>query len=200
MEKRRDPLIVILSAPSGSGKTTMVSRVLEKLGGLRRSISCTTRKPRGEERDGLDYIFLPKEIFRERIDRGEFLEWEENFGCFYGTPRRQVEEAVEEGEDIILSIDVKGARRVKKAIPESISVFVMPPSREELVARLKNRNTDAEEDVKARLKESEKEMASADEYEYLIVNEDLDKAVDELAYIIETERANRDKQSKKGKK
>lgn len=197
MEKRRDPLIIILSAPSGSGKTTMVSRVLDKLSGIRRSTSCTTRKPRGEEKDGQDYIFLSREDFRDRIDRGEFLEWEENFGFFYGTPRRQVEEAVEEGEDIILSIDVKGARRVKRAIPESISVFVMPPSPEELEARLKKRNTDADDEMKVRLKESEKEMASADEYEYLIVNEDLDKAVDELKYIIETERANRDKQSKK---
>ncbi len=191
MDKSNEPIIIVVSAPSGSGKTTIVSRLLEKMPGLRRSISCTTRPPRGGELDKEDYIFLSKEEFRDRIDRGEFLEWEENFGNYYGTTRRQVEEAIEEGEDIILSIDVKGARRVKRAFPESISVFVMPPSREELAARIQKRNADADEQVSIRLKESEKEIASANEYDYLIVNDDLDKAVDELTYIIDTERKNR---------
>lgn len=190
-------MIVIVSAPSGSGKTTMVSELLSRVPGIRRSVSCTTRDPRAGEADKEDYIFLKKETFRDMIDRGEFLEWEENFGYYYGTPRRQVEEAIEEGEDIVLSIDVKGARRVKRTFPGSISVFVMPPSRDELAARLKKRNTDREDEVQKRLKESEREIASADEYDYLIINEDLGKAVDELVYIIETERKNRDKQSSK---
>ena len=197
MENSKEPIIIVVSAPSGSGKTTIVSRLLEKKTGLRRSVSCTTRLPREGESNKEDYIFLSKEEFRDKIDRGEFLEWEENFGNYYGTTRRQVEEAIEEGEDIILSIDVKGARRVKRAFPESISVFVMPPSREELAARIKKRNTDAEEQVSIRLNESEKEIASANEYDYLIVNDDLDKAVDELAYIIDTERQNRSKQTRK---
>jgi guanylate kinase len=197
MEKRREPMIVIVSAPSGSGKTTMVSELLSRIPGIRRSVSCTTRSPRAGEADKEDYIFLKKDIFRDMIDRGEFLEWEENFGYYYGTPRRQVEEAIEEGEDIVLSIDVKGARRVKRTFPGSISVFVMPPSLDELEARLKKRNTDRDDEVQKRLKESEREMASADEYDYLIINEELGKAVDELVYLVETERKNRDKQSSK---
>lgn len=197
MEKRRETLIIIVSAPSGSGKTTMVSELISKVPGIRRSVSCTTRSPRSGESDGTDYIFLGKDVFRDMIDRGEFLEWEENFGNYYGTPRLQVETAVEEGEDIVLSIDVKGARRVKRAFPESISVFVMPPSTEELEARLKKRNTDKDDDVRTRLREAEREMASADEYDYLIINEDLGKAVDELVYIVETERKNREKQNAK---
>jgi len=190
-------MIVIVSAPSGSGKTTMVSELLSRIPGIRRSVSCTTRSPRAGEADKEDYIFLKKDIFRDMIDRGEFLEWEENFGYYYGTPRRQVEEAIEEGEDIVLSIDVKGARRVKRTFPGSISVFVMPPSLDELEARLKKRNTDRDDEVQKRLKESEREMASADEYDYLIINEELGKAVDELVYLVETERKNRDKQSSK---
>ncbi len=197
MDKSKEPIIIVVSAPSGSGKTTIVSRLLEKMPGIRRSVSCTTRPARGGELNKADYIFLSKDEFRDKIDRGEFLEWEENFGNYYGTPRRQVEEAIEEGEDIILSIDVKGARRVKRAFPESISVFVMPPSQEELAARIKKRNSDADEQVSIRLKESEKEIASSNEYDYLIVNDDLDKAVAELAYIIDTERNNRAKQGKK---
>lgn len=197
MENSKEPIIIVVSAPSGSGKTTIISSLLKKMPGLRRSVSCTTRPPREGEVDKEDYVFLSKEEFRDRIDRGEFLEWEENFGNYYGTARRQVEEAIEEGEDVILSIDVKGARRVKRAFPESISVFVMPPSQEELAARIKKRNADAEEQVSIRLSESEKEIASANEYDYLIVNDDLDKAVDELAYIIDTERKNRSKQSRK---
>ncbi|MDD3088652.1 MAG: guanylate kinase [Candidatus Omnitrophica bacterium] len=197
MEDLKEPLIVVLSAPSGSGKTTMVMKVLDKLTDIRRSVSCTTREPREGEAEGDDYIFLAKEEFRDKIDRGEFIEWEENFGNYYGTLRRQVEEAIEEGDDVILSIDVKGARRVKRAFPESVSVFVMPPSREELESRIKKRALDAEEQVKLRLKESEKEIAAADEYDYLIVNDSLDKAVEELVYIISQERQNRKKQNKK---
>lgn len=198
MAKHREPLIIIVSAPSGSGKTTLVSKLLSSTDGIRRSISCTTRKPRAGEVDKEDYIFLTKEDFKDKIDRGEFLEWEDNFGYYYGTLRRQVEEAIEEGEDVVLSIDVKGARRVKRVFPESVSVFVMPPSAAELAARLKKRNTDGDAEVARRLKEAEKEIAAADEYDYLIVNEDLDRAVEELSYIVKTERKNRDGHSSKG--
>ncbi|MDP8299487.1 MAG: guanylate kinase [Candidatus Tantalella remota] len=197
MPKKRDSIIVIVSAPSGSGKTTIVERVIEGLSNIRRSISCTTREPREGEADGADYIFLSPEEFKSRTQAGEFLEWEENFGKSYGTFRQQVTEAIEDGSDIILSIDVKGAKRVKNEFPESISVFIMPPSRGELEERLRKRNTDREKQVSLRLKESKKEIESSDEYDYLIVNKDLDQAVRELRAVIETERKNRLKTNKK---
>ena len=133
----------------------------------------------------------------KKAEAGDFAEWEETFDNFYGTPKAQFTEAVEKGEDIILSIDVKGARTIKKSFPESVSIFIMPPSEEELVARLRNRKTDKESQVALRLKESAKEIEAADEYDYLIVNDDLGKSVEELKSIIETERTNRKKGDKK---
>ncbi len=191
MKKKREPLIIIVSAPSGSGKTTLINRLLEKIPEMQRSISCTTRQPREGEKDKRDYLFIPREEFKERIEKGEFLEWEENFGHYYGTPKEQFQEAVEKGEDIILSIDVKGARAIKRNFPESVSVFIMPPSAEELATRLRKRNTDREKDVSMRLEEARREISAADEYDYLVVNKELGEAVEELKSIIETERRNR---------
>jgi guanylate kinase len=189
-------LIVVVSAPSGSGKTTIVSRVLEALPRIRRSISYTTRPPRPGEKDGADYLFISEEAFRKKIKNNDFLEWEENFGNYYGTDKGQITNAQEEGVDIVLSIDVKGAQTVRQEFPDSISVFIMPPSFGELETRLRGRNTDAAADLDVRLKEAEKEMRRSDDYDYLIVNDDLDTAVEELKAIIEQERANRVKQKR----
>ncbi|MFH1837037.1 MAG: guanylate kinase [Candidatus Omnitrophota bacterium] len=189
--KKREALIIVVSAPSGSGKTTLTEIILKKMTGIKRSVSYTTREPREGEKDEKDYVFISKDDFKAKADAGEFLEWEENFGNYYGTPLEQFAEAVEDGTDIVLSIDVKGAVKVKKMFPESISVFIAPPSEEELAERLRKRNTDHEEQVTMRLEESKKEMKRADEYEYLIVNNDLEKAAEELKSIIETERENR---------
>jgi guanylate kinase len=188
MAKERKPLIIIVSAPSGSGKTTIVSGLVERLPDIKRSVSYTTRAPRQDEKEGIDYIFISQEEFKKKIENGEFLEWEENFGYCYGTSKEQVEEAVKGGEDVVLSIDVKGAKRVKRIFPQSISIFIMPPSMEELSSRLKNRKTDREEQVSMRLEESKTEIASSDEYEYLIVNDDLQKAIEELKEIVENAR------------
>ena len=193
----RDPLVIIVSAPSGSGKTTIIKHLLEKMPGVKRSISYTTRPPREGEKQQEDYIFLSREEFEKKIEKGELLEWEENFGHYYGTSKAQLDEAIENKEDLILSIDVKGARKVREKIPESISIFVMPPSVEELRSRLEGRNTDQETDVSQRLKESEREIASSDEYDYVIVNVEIDKAVEELYSIIEKERQNRQKMRKR---
>jgi len=193
----REPLVIIVSAPSGSGKTTIINHLLEKMPGVKRSVSYTTRPPREGEKQEEDYIFLSREEFEKRIEKGELLEWEENFGHYYGTSKAQLDEAIEKKEDLILSIDVKGARKVREKIPESISIFVMPPSVEELRSRLEGRNTDQETDVSQRLKESEREIASSDEYDYVIVNEEIEKAVDELYSIIEKERQNRQKMRKR---
>ena len=199
MAKKRESLIVVVSAPSGSGKTTIIARVTEEVPDIRRSISFTTRDPREGECPGDDYVFVSQEEFARCRESGEFLEWEENFGEFYGTSRKQVSEAIEDGADIVLSIDVKGAKRVKQEFPESVSVFIMPPSMDELEERLRNRNTDREKQVSLRLKESKKEIAASDEYDYLIVNKDLAQAVQELRSVIETERKNRRETNKKEK-
>ncbi|MBU1084509.1 MAG: guanylate kinase [Candidatus Omnitrophota bacterium] len=190
---KKDPLIIVVSAPSGSGKTTLTERILEKMDGIRRSVSYTTRQPRDGEKDAQDYVFISEKDFKEKADNGEFLEWEENFGNFYGTPLDQFRTAMEEGVDVILSIDVKGGKTVKEKFPESVSVFIIPPSVKELEERLRNRNTDREEQVAMRLEESKREMAAADRYDYLIVNEDLDKASEELMTIIEKERESRNR-------
>ncbi|MFH1553241.1 MAG: guanylate kinase [Candidatus Omnitrophota bacterium] len=193
MTRKKEPLIVIVSAPSGSGKTTIISRLMAKMPEVKRSISYTTRQPREGEKDREDYAFISPEQFKDKIEKGEFLEWEENFGNYYGTSKGQFQEAVEKGADIILSIDVKGARAVKENFPESISVFIMPPSAEELATRLKARDTDQDQEICLRLKESPREIAAADEYDYLIVNKDLEEAVEELKAIIKTERKSRNK-------
>ncbi|MBD3426953.1 MAG: guanylate kinase [Candidatus Omnitrophica bacterium] len=184
----REPLIIIVSAPSGSGKTTLVDRLLERTEGIKRSVSCTTRPPREGEKDGEDYFFLSEEEFEKSIEEGRMLEWEKNFKHYYGTPKAQVEEAVRKGEDIILSIDVKGAKAVKRLYPGSLSIFIMPPSMKELRERLLNRKTEEEEQISMRLNQSEEEIKAADEYDYLVVNDDLEKAVGELRQIIETAR------------
>lgn len=196
MNKEKQTLVIIISAPSGCGKTTIVNKLLGKMPGIKRSISCTTRSPREGEADGEDYIFMSEEEFKRKREEGAFLEWEDNFGQSYGTLEVQAKEAASEGRDIVLSIDVKGARKVKKKIPESISVFIMPPSVEELYARLKGRNTDNNEQLEMRIKEARKEIEASDEYDYLVVNEDLDQAIEELCEIITEEKENRKEQTK----
>ena len=197
-KKKHKPMIMVVSSPSGGGKTTVVNRLLEKAPGLKRSISHTTRELRKDENDKEDYIFISTEQFKESIKRDEFLEWEEIFGNYYGTSEKQVREALTNGQDVILSIDVKGARRVKKKFPESISIFIMPPSVSALTERLKKRNTEKAAQMKLRLEESEKEIAAADEYDYLVVNEDIDQAAGELKEILEAERKNRHIPTEKG--
>lgn len=188
MSRGRKPLIIIVSAPSGSGKTTIVKGLLDKMQGIKRSVSFTTRAPRQDEQGAVDYVFVSREEFKKKIEDGSLLEWEENFGEYYGTSRGQVEEAMRGGEDVILSIDVKGAKTVKKIFPQSISIFIMPPSMEELSSRLKKRKTEEDKQVSMRLKESQAEIASSDEYDYLIINDDLDKAIEELRQIVESAR------------
>lgn len=188
---------MIVSAPSGSGKTTIVNALISRMPEVGRSISYTTRPRREGEVEGEDYYFVSQEEFEERKNNKDFLEWEENFGNYYGTSREQVDSVLGEGRDIILSIDVKGARSVKDIYQDAISVFIMPPSRQELAERLRKRNTDEAAQVLRRLQESKKEIDAADEYDYLIVNKDLTRAVEELAGIIENERRNREKIDKR---
>lgn len=184
--------LIIISAPSGGGKTTIVERLLKGRSDLKRSISYTTRKPREGERDGSDYIFLTEEEFKAKKEKGEFLEWEEIFGEFYATGKKQVDEALFAGKDIILSIDVKGAKNVMRLYPESISIFILPPSEKVLKERLKERATDTDEEIRERLEEASREMAEKDKYDHIVANHILDEAVREVEKIVN--------KTKKGKK
>lgn len=187
-EKKEKSLIIVVSAPSGSGKTTIVEEVLKQMEGLRRSISFTTRPPREGEKNGRDYIFISEEEFKKRIDEGDFLEWEKNFGNYYGTSAEQLTKAQRQGDDIILSIDVRGGSSVKDKFPESISIFIVPPSEEVLASRLRKRKTDDPAEIDRRLAEAKRELDSSSEYDYLVVNDKLDEAVEEVRQIITSAR------------
>ncbi len=182
------PIVLVVSAPSGGGKTTIVNQVLDKVTGIKRTVSYTTRKPRRGEKTKEDYIFVTKEDFQEKIEKEALLEWEKNFGNYYGTSEEQVRKIVGEGNDVILNIDVKGARRVKKIFPDCVRVFILPPSIEELEKRLSKRKTEKKEQMDRRISEAKNEMTAASEYEYTVVNETLDKAVAEVVAIIRKER------------
>src|SRR5271169_6419078 len=184
--------LFIVSSPSGAGKTTLIRRVLEdpRIGGtLHFSVSHTTRPPRTSERDGVEYYFVDEATFRAIEESGGFLEWAVVHGNLYGTSRAEVEPRLEKGFDVLLDIDVQGARQVRSHVPEAVKVIVFPPSREVLEARLKARASDAPEVVRRRLAAARKEMEEWGEFDYAIINEDLEAAVDELRSILVARRA-----------
>lgn len=180
---------MVFSAPSGAGKSTIVREVLRRkpVPGMELSISATTRPRRPGEEEGRDYYFLSEEEFKSRRERGEFVEWAEVHGHLYGTLRRTVEEALEEGKVLLLEIDVQGARQIRRAFPESVSVFVAPPSLEVLEKRLRERGRDPEEDIERRLEAAPKELSEAGYYDYIVVNEDLEEAVRAVEAILVAE-------------
>jgi guanylate kinase len=174
--------LIVVSGPSGAGKSTICQRAVIK-GGYYLSISATTRKPREGEGEG-QYIFLTEEEFRSNIDSGEFLEYAFVHGNYYGTLKKPVFENLEKGNDVILEIDVQGSMQVKKIYPDCEMIFVLPPSPEELRARLKGRKSETEEEYMLRLKNSAGEVRLAHEYDYLVINDNIDNAVDEIKDII----------------
>lgn len=151
------------------------------------SVSATTRRPRPGEREGVEYYFLDEEEFARKADAGGFLEWAEVHGKLYGTPRQQVVEKMREGRDVLLEIDVQGAEQVRERMPDAVSVFVKPPSLEELERRLRERGTESEEELRERLKNARLESREAGKFDYVIVNDELSRAVDELCAIYEKE-------------
>ena len=157
MSNRRAGRIFVISAPSGSGKTTLAKKLVKKDRRLVQSISVTTRSPRKGERRGRDYYFVTRKKFKDMVAGRKFLEWAENFGHLYGTPRKFAEEAARKGKDVILSIDVQGAMQIKRRRARAVFIFIMPPSREELKKRLSKRNTEHKASIKMRLKVAEKE-------------------------------------------
>lgn len=182
--------LFIVSGPSGAGKSTILSAILKKRPQLRYSISFTTRPPRGDEKNGVEYHFVSEEVFRQKIHKGEFAEWAEVHGHLYGTSAKDVEEVLDRGLDILLDIDVQGAKRLFAKYPEAISVFVTPPNMEELQKRLWKRGVDSQAAVERRLRNAEAEVAQAHEYDHVVVNDDLDQTVSDLESIIEKASAN----------
>lgn len=185
--KRRGTLVVV-SAPSGAGKTTLCHEVRSRVPGLYYSVSYTTRAPRNGEVDGTDFHFVSDAEFEAMRDRDEFAEWAIVHNHFYGTPARALEGALTRGLDVLLDIDTHGARQLRQRYPDSVSVFIMAPSMAELEARLRERNSDAPGEIMQRLVRARQEIAAWRHYDYLIINRDVKEAVDQLATIIEAER------------
>ena len=183
--------VFIISAPSGSGKSTLVSRLMARDARLRFSVSYTTRKPRGNEKPGESYIYITRKEFEERRERGEFLEQAEVFGNYYGTNRNVLEQAEREGKDLILDIDVQGARQLKKSIPDAVSIFILAPSRDILEQRLRARSEDTEEVIQRRLRDAAEEIRNYKQYDYLLVNHQVEESVATLAAIVRAERVRR---------
>jgi guanylate kinase len=185
-------ILFIISAPSGSGKSTLVNEVRKQLTGIEFSVSWTTRAPRGSEQDGREYHFTTREVFERMIAGGMFLEHAEVFGNYYGTARASLEEARREGHDLVLDIDVQGAEQVRAAVPEAVSIFVLPPNPRVLRTRLRNRSraegVENEEEVYRRLSAATKEIENYREYGYILVNDALDRAVAQLEAIVRSER------------
>jgi guanylate kinase len=177
--------IIVISAPSGSGKSTLVQRLLARVPGLRFSISYTTRPPRRGEKHGRDYFFVSRREFRRMIAARELVEWATVFGHLYGTSRRQLREAQEAGQDILLDIDVQGQRQVRRRLPEAVSIFALPPSFRELERRLRHRHSDTPEVITRRLNDARQEVRHWPEYDYLVVNDRLSKATRALQAIVE---------------
>jgi guanylate kinase len=184
---------VILSAPSGGGKTTIARMLLARRSDVGYSVSCTTRGPRAGEIDGRDYYFLSRRQFIDRQERGEFAESAEVHGNLYGTLEAEVHRVLETGKHVIMDIDVQGALQFRRAFPQTVTVFVLPPSGEVLLQRLRERDTESGAQVVSRLQSALQELQAVDEYQYVVVNDDLDTAVDLVSSIIDAEVASRDR-------
>ena len=180
--------VFIISAPSGSGKSTLVNRLMESDKNLIFSVSYTTREPRGAEVDGHQYHFIGRAEFEARIANDEFLEQAQVFGNYYGTHRSILDRGQSEGKDVVLDIDVQGARQLKEKIPDAVSVFILAPSRDELAKRLRSRSEDSEEVIRRRLAGAAREIQDYSLYDYVLVNDDVDLASERLRAIVDAER------------
>ncbi|HEY6305971.1 MAG TPA: guanylate kinase [Candidatus Angelobacter sp.] len=188
-------ILFIISAPSGSGKTTLVDALRQYVPNLDFSISYTTRQPRGSEQDGREYYFVSRARFAEMIGHGDFLEYADVFGNYYGTAKSVLEDAARRGHDVLLDIDVQGERQVKRQMPGAVSIFVLPPSRAELESRLRkrsvNENVNSEEVIRRRLNTARKEIENYPNYDYILINDRLEQSVNELEAVVVGERIGR---------
>ena len=185
--------VFIISAPSGSGRSTLTSALIRTVPNIRFSVSYTTRQPRGQEKDGEDYFFITREEFERRAALGEFLEHAEVFGNYYGTHFSELERAARDGYDLVLDIDVQGARQLKEKIPAGVSIFVLAPSRQVLEERLRSRGQDSDEVIQRRLREAAEEIRNYDRYDYVLVNQEVAASIDTLVSIVKATRSRRDR-------
>jgi guanylate kinase len=185
--------VFIVSAPSGSGKSTLVEKLMQCVSNVRFSVSYTTRPPRGTEQNGRDYFFIPRDEFERRVAHGEFLEWAEVFGNYYGTHRSELDRASNEGVDLVLDIDVQGARQLKEKIPAAVTIFILAPSRQVLEQRLRTRSQDAEAVIERRLSEAAEEIRNYSQYDYVLVNREVEASVDNLVSIVKAVRSRRER-------
>jgi len=185
--------VFIISAPSGSGKSTLTRQLIERVPKLRFSVSYTTRAPRGQERNGQEYFFISRDEFEERLLKGEFLEHAEVFGHYYGTHASELDRAAAEGVDLVLDIDVQGARQLKGKIPAAVSIFILAPSRQILEQRLRTRSQDSDDVIARRLREAAEEIRNYKVYDYVLVNREVESSVDTLVSIVKATRSRRDR-------
>ena len=184
MRKRKPGKLFIVSGPSGSGKSTVLREVFARRTRMFFSVSATTRGPREGEKDGVDYYFVTKEEFKKMIEGGQLLEHAQYVGNYYGTPKAPVEEKLREGNDVVLDIEVQGAEQVKRKAPEAVSIFLLPPSLEELERRLRGRGTESDEKIRSRLERAASEMKLAPNYDFNVVNDNVEEAADEILRIM----------------
>lgn len=182
-QSRRGSIIAV-SAPSGTGKTTIIKNVLIEFPELVFSVSATTRKKREDEVQGKDYFFLTEDEFKEKIRNNEFVEWESFFGNYYGTFKSYIDDNINAGKHVLLEVDVKGALSLKKIYPEAHLIFILPPDIEELRQRLKRRNTEDEESFQIRIKRAEMELSLKEQFDYFVINKELDKAIEDTKILI----------------
>ena len=199
--KKNVPLLIVVSAPSGAGKSTLCNLLTARRAGMVYSVSCTTRTPRGEERDGVHYHFLSEEDFARRLEQNEFLEHARVHGAHYGTLKQTVYDALAAGRDLIMDIDVQGAAQIRSACTALtdedpiqkgfVDIFIAPPSMEELQRRLRGRSTDADDVIARRLRNAQEEMKQQTCYQHVVINDDLQRAADELVAIVDSEHKKR---------
>lgn len=189
-------LLIVVSGPSGVGKSTVVREVMKRVDDLVFSISHTTRKPRGEEQNGREYYFISRQEFQRMIENGEFLEWAEVYGNLYGTSKKELLMRRKEG-DVLLDIDVQGAVNIKRLFPDSIRILLFPPSMDELLTRLENRRDTSSEDIKRRLKVARWEISMYKEFTHIVINDKLERAVEDVSAIIRGERLRTERMKKK---
>lgn len=195
MKANRRGIMVVLSSPSGAGKTTLTRKLLIENPDMAMSVSATTRQPRPGETDGEDYYFISKNKFTDMVDADEFLEYAKVFDNFYGTPRAPVEQALGDGRDVVFDIDWQGAQQLTQAAADDlVKIFILPPNMVELEKRLRTRAQDSDEVIAKRMSKSENEISHWPEYDYVIVNEDVDIAMEELRKIMASERMRRRRQ------
>ena len=186
------PILIVVSGPSCSGKGTICQMLRRELPDLVYSISLTTRHPRPNEKNGVDYIFVSREEFQKHIDAGDFLEWAEVYGNYYGTLRSTVEENLQAGKDVLLELDIQGGQQVKRVFPDAVLIFIMPPSLDELSKRIIGRGTDDEKTINLRLSCAPDELLAAKKYDYVVYNDVIERAVQELLTIIRREKSIRE--------